>query len=385
MKKNSIILFIISTILLTGCAPSGNASIDSQERVENTMPPELEQMDNEMLDLETYSLVNGPSEYAQSSYPWNRISKGDEGYFYELCLTMRLADPKSESLYVVCNKPNCRHSDESCVATTMNTPISMQTQIYYKGYVYAIGRNEETGYACLYRLSADGSTREEYMQLFRYDREADFIYPSFVINHDTIYYMDENEEQPCIRKCVLGEEEPTVIFASGRSDGTISRLKVYGDFLFFQAGIVCEDGDVKAGIYAYNMRTGETKLVLKHVIAEYTIVDSKIYYSYDGDIYSYDLCTAENVKIIEADVGPNFVSNSQYIVLDNMEAYSWNGEYVCKLAIKNFYDILGMDEDYILAQGPAPKTDEEPYIPKLLVKPASELDDKPFTEYICED
>lgn len=126
-------------------------------------------------------------------------------------------------------------------------------------------------------------------------------------------------------------------------------------------------------------------MVLKDALANYAVVGERIFYVNDGDIYSYDLRTAENIKVIDSNIGPNFVNNDEYIVLDNLEVYSLSGDYVCKLALKSFYQILGMDEEYILARDTGVGSDTEEYVPKLFVKVVSEIDDKPFTEYICED
>lgn len=389
MKKGSIIILTVLTILFTGCSSTKDTEIDNSEGVENTMPSELELLDNEMLDLDKYTLENNSSDYVQSSYSWNFMTRGDSGYYKLIDRNMRMWDFETQTLVTVCNKPNCKHDDDACAANgflaTDQLALDMDNLVYYKGYVYFIGRNSETEYASLYRVAGDGSTREDYMPLFRYDSKAGhFRSPYFLISKETVYYVDNNEAQSCIRKCGLGKGEQTVVFATGCEGGLIYRMKVYGDFLFFQAGTIDEEGEVEAGLYAYNMRSGEVKLVLKNIIAEYAIVDTKIIFSYNADIYSYDLHTAECINVIKGKSGPSFMNNSRYLVMENLEVYSIAGEYICKLALEDFDDILGIDEDYIIAQK-IPSYGDTDRTVKLLMKPISELDDKPFEEYICED
>lgn len=399
MKRKILVGLFVVALLLNGCGPlvdtedigsSQPTQMDGTEDIENTMSSEFEEQENEMLDLNKYSLENDASEYPQTSYPWNNLSKGDAGYYYAGKSMMRLLSPEAESLIAVCNKPNCKHEDNSCVANgyafTLSEWLFMPKQSYYKGYIYFVGQNAETGYVSLYRMAEDGSSREEYMHLFKYDTSASsFRSPYFLLNGDCIYYVDNGEEQRCIRKCELGKETQTVIFSTGRTDGNIYRLKIYGDFLFFQAGIMDEKGNATSGIYAYNMRNGETKLVLNSAIACYSVVGNELIYADGGDICSYDLLTGERVTLIDTDSGGDFRNNNEYIVLENLEVYSLSGEYVCTLAIEDFDDILGMDEDYIIASGPGRKSDDEESVEKLLLKSVAELDDKPFAEYVCED
>lgn len=399
MKRKLFVSVIALSLLISGCATTGDTrttgdtqpTTDSQvtsenpptetgDDGENENPPssEVEPKENEMLDLDTYSLENDAAEYAQTDYPWNFISKGEAGYYYDENRILRLFDPESKTVITVCSKPNCKHEDSSCVANTWGTHISTTAQFYYKGYMYCTEMNRETGDVNLWRIAGDGSSREVSMTLFKYDTEAERQgHPDFVINRDTVYYIDNNEEQACIRKCDLGENKSEVIFAPEASNGMTYRMKVYGDFLFFQSGTMDDDGNFSIAVYAYNMQNGETKQVCWGPISSYAVVGTKLFYVDNSDIYSYDLRTTENAKVIDAEKVVQFVNNNQYIVLNNMEVYSLNGEYVCKLALSSFNDIVGMDDEYILAM------DFEKG--KLLVKPVSELDDKPFEEYSCED
>lgn len=261
MKRIGIVLFIILAMLLVACSAPKDTQTLGSEKIENTLPtmtetsetetttepnstenkPKVDFMPsgNEMLDLDTYTLENDPAEYSQASYPWNYISSSDGGYYYNSGMTLRFFDKESQTAHTVCNKPNCMHEDSSCVAHPAATNLAEETdidimfQIYYKGYVYCIGQNKKSEYVYLCRIAEDGSTRENYMPLFRYDSYAStFISPHYILFQDTVYYVNWNEEQPCLRKCKLGAEEQTVTFATERAGGSVHRMKGCGDFLF---------------------------------------------------------------------------------------------------------------------------------------------------------
>lgn len=242
-------------------------------------------------------------------------------------------------------------------------------------------------YMNLYRIAGDGSTREEYMPLYRIDNVNDHRWPQFVIGRGGMYYSNFDEEQGRLYRYDLDSKKQTVIFDSGVSGGRVYRTKIYGDFLFFQMYASREVGS-EGGVYAYNFKTGETKLVLNHVVAPYSVEGGKIICTYGNGIYSYDLRSAELVKVIDItskeDAG-GFQTNSKYIVLGNFEVYTLSGEYVCKLALEGYDEIIGVDEEYILAEVFVPTISEREGEYVFAVKPISELDDKPFEEYECED
>lgn len=407
MVKRAFVAVIALSLLLTSYGTPADTQItgDTQpDGAENTlptevdwpedavvmMPPGLDTANNEMLDLDTYSVEKPAAEYIETGYNGDcRISKGDAGYYFTNECLMRMFEPESKTVFTVCAKPNCKHEMDVCVANGLlskwSKQLEMNCKVYYKGYLYFLCYDNENGYMKLYRMAGDGSAREEYMTLYRYDPSAESNKgPEFIISNDTVFYTDRNAEIDCLYKCKLGEDEPAVVYDTGDSNGVIYRLKTYGDFLFFQDGAFLADEDYQGGLYAYNTKTGETKQVMKTMASTYSVVRGRILYSYTGGIYSYDLRTAENVRLLEADAHL-LLNNNNYFVLGNLEVYSLSGEYICKLAVKNDNWIAGMDDEYIFAKNYELRDDGTGARDTLLVKPISELDDKPFEEYKCED
>ena len=71
-------------------------------------------------------------------------------------------DKKSEKTIPLCGKPNCTHMEHSCNAY-FSVPLSIQA---YDGSIYVVARGTKSGTESLYRISEDGSKREELKTLY---------------------------------------------------------------------------------------------------------------------------------------------------------------------------------------------------------------------------
>ena len=123
-------------------------------------------------------------------------------------------DIATKSYIPLCNKPNCQHDSEECNAFFNNysivgdvTYISNYIQ-YYDGYVYVIAVDEKSGYVYLYQISPDGSSSKEYMTLYKADLssvngEVDFHSPNVCIHRGYVYFIDNGESAPKIRRIEL--------------------------------------------------------------------------------------------------------------------------------------------------------------------------------------
>lgn len=96
-------------------------------------------------------------------------------------------DGKSEKTVPLCGKPNCKHKDYSCNAC-FNIPLSIQA---YDGNIYVVARGTEAGTESLYRISEDGSEREELKTLYTCETDDASCSLDFVI-HRGYGYMVTN-------------------------------------------------------------------------------------------------------------------------------------------------------------------------------------------------
>lgn len=308
--------------------------------------------DEELLDLKNYNLQYVQDTDAQPCFEWTRMAKSKNGYYYWGEYSMETGngllmffDRATEKTVPVCNKPECSHSDENCNAwfnaesSVMEGVIEYNRNIimFYEGYVYVIGYDFE-GNMYLYKVSEDGSTCEQYMKLYKQDTTVPgdpnsfhFGTPEICIHRGYVYYLEAFESEPRIRRMKMGGDTEEVVFKLTGERSNVYRIKPYGDYVFFQAGNFIDDTctKIEAGVFAYNINTGEIKLVRKGVYSDYVIADNKLYYYHDKGTNVYDMVTGKEERL----EGVN--SENEQIYVDSQYVYVIGSETF------NIYDLRG--------------------------------------------
>ncbi|MCL2137267.1 MAG: hypothetical protein FWH40_07100 [Coriobacteriia bacterium] len=88
---------------------------------------------------------------------------GSSGLVYIQGHTMKYYDFEASQSYVMCNKPNCRHTDDSCVAYCEDRSISGLA--LYGGRVYYFENNYDNWTLDLYCMDLSGENREIVMSM----------------------------------------------------------------------------------------------------------------------------------------------------------------------------------------------------------------------------
>ena len=138
MKKIIIAAYILLCICLTGCG--GTNQKDYGENY------------NQEQDAQNFSMIRNAAATENGFY----VLQDQYVYFI---------DKKSKKAVPLCGKPNCKHKDNSCNAYFTH-PENIQA---YAGNLYVVAGGSEELTCSLYRISLDGSQREELKVLFRYD------------------------------------------------------------------------------------------------------------------------------------------------------------------------------------------------------------------------
>ncbi len=86
------------------------------------------------------------------------VARCDTGYYYlDKCSAsddnLMFYDDKSEESIVLCNKPQCGHDGEECMAYISGSEFKSELY-YYNSYIYMISSKGN-----LVRISADGTQR----------------------------------------------------------------------------------------------------------------------------------------------------------------------------------------------------------------------------------
>lgn len=193
-------------------------------------------------------------------------------------------DEEEHILLPLCNKADCLHdratmNKDSCNAYVQES--SMWTGINYcNGWLYWVDRidPDDGDGNVLYRLSADGSTKE---QLHQWDPYIDGGVENWLVHRDVFYYANGYassdtglQTKSTLKKMsleggVAGKEE--VIFESEEGWETLSLrpLNAYGNHLYISNSYY-EEGDTdffKGGTYVYDIE--------KNQLSELCVPDQK--------------------------------------------------------------------------------------------------------------
>lgn len=358
MKKK--LLYIIAIMLLiTGCSNYKNNELKDTDSTETGITVDIEKVEEEKLDLENYKLEYKSETDTSSYFKWNTLGLSQEGCYYFDSNILKYIDFATKKSVYLCNQPDCDHlTEQNCNANYRDYKgVWFQSNMlqYYNGYIYMLGNKVEdsTEHVMLYKVSKDGSSREEYMELFRTEQNISIgengttsisgIPAKAIIHRGYVYYYIYNEETMKIRRIKLGDNKSEVIYSTSGERGTIYRLRAYGDYVFFQSGNFLDETlvDINAGIFAYNIHTGDVKLVKHDAVREYCVVGNKLYYYSSGqELRMLSLDTQEDCKLLTT--SSTIFADDKYVYTFSrggmLEVYNHQGEKIVFINDSNIAD-----------------------------------------------
>lgn len=379
-KKFFIVCLLSICIFVMSC---GKDTVDPNNAVEDVDTSESDKaitdadiLEQPTLNLDKYSLKSESDDSSDMHLELTYVSKSEYGYyFYEIdhsksMFILMFYEPESGQAIPLCSRPDCRHNSEECNACFINISLDKEEYLdsylqYYDGFLYVIGVDPEYNVS-LYRVSADGSSREKYMHLYKADvtpiqadinsvgEQTDFRYPDVYIYQGYVYYIDSKEMLPKIRRIKLGTDETEIIFESDVEHAMLYRMQFYGDYLFFQTAHYTDDSysELVGGIYAYNIQNGEMSLVKKDAIAPYCVYDKYLYYRALNDIRRINLENGEDIVLISRGGLSYLYVNEQYITAygDVDEVfYTHSGEEIYSVSNTKMTLFVGGDSRFIFA------------------------------------
>lgn len=412
MKKKWLIVLMTAAVCMTGCSaragtvvtesneslPEGIVSethteetieeSQSETSVSQTIEPESTEEERnrigwgdqkeQPLDLINYSLDYQFDTDFQSSFQWTDATRNETGYYFlkdapglEDGLRLCYFDEAAGRYIILCSKPDCAHTDDSCNAYLETNPykgtdIFLASYIqYYEGGVYVAARGTE-GYVNLYRIAADGSTRDKVMPLFKQleDKTSaglEFRYPYVCIHRGYVYFINNMSTKNKIFRIKLGGDTQELVYENDGERPLLYRMKAYGDFLFFQSGNFWDEKciDITSGIYAYNIHTGEVTLVKKDAISEYQVLGHDLYYDGKGTVECYSLDESVGKGSFPILLTDFYVDSERVIYYDNggnhLGVYDTkNGEQ--RLLDGRMWQMIFGDGAYLLAKGDSDPT-----------------------------
>ena len=380
-KKNIFIVCLLSIcFFIMSCGKDtveqNNAVEDVDASGSDKVITDADILEQTMLDLDKYSLRRESDDSSDMHLELTYVSKSEYGYyFYEIdhgkgMFILMFYEPESGQAIPLCSRPDCRHNSEECNACFINIYLDKEEYLdsylqYYDGFLYVIGVDPEYNVS-LYRVSADGSSREKYMHLYKADvtsiqsdssiqgNQTHFRHPNVYIYQDYVYYIDSKEMLPKIRRIKLGTNETEIIFESDVERAMLYRMQFYGDYLFFQTAHYTDDSysELVGGVYAYNIQSKEMSLVKKDAIASYCVYDKYLYYNNLNGISKFNLENGEDIVLISRENLRYLYVNEQYIIAygdDSVVFYTHNGEEIYSVPNAKMILFVGGDSGFIFA------------------------------------
>lgn len=379
MKMKKIIL-CLCIILLTGC--------QNQDRQQKNEPSATVKDENLVLKEWKYVGLQGDS----NEKGYYLIKNREDGisninyYDYETCQEV-----------VLCNKPECKHIDETCTAYLFGGSYTYEIFVY-QDHLYIIENNgmaislsaerEELGPGIM-QMDLDGQNRKE---IYRMKDGFEFEHGSFVVGDDTLYIpFVKNEMVETAKNQSMQISSEKYLYSISLKTGKASKIMdmkyknmmgVYGRSIIMNSYHFDEDPQTYFDQKEYDkydraiMTAKMNYAVLDIDSKEVTTIDAmqdEVGYFYNNKIYS-----VEGTALYELD----FKTNSKNKIVDLPD-----NKYTISMIIKNTVILEKWDDQFIgtykiaLANPQIEELRQYTRAPKQAVQILSEMSDTLLTVY----
>lgn len=292
---------MVSMLLLTGCS-------------------------NRYVDTKLSSTAHIPGEDHQS---WNRFgsvsancfTRAEGGYYYvnEQTDLLTYYDCAAGMALPLCNQPGCEHDSEDCSAYISFYLDYLQ---YYHGYLYALGADwEAPNDLCVYRISADGATRENIGTVLSPEGGAAYrclIHRGYVYCAPYGGGMTQSGVN-VYRFPLSGKGETELIYTAEAKAGGTMMLNAQGNYLYLHYSHFADSkGTSYTGeLYRYQIHEGEIEPVLEGIYRDFAVDGEQLYYDNGKQIMAYHMDTGEETVLAEPGM-PVYLSCAEgYLCYDN--------------------------------------------------------------------
>lgn len=393
-------LAVILTLSLAACGDNNSANL-----------PSVSTGDNNVLGTDFQKNMN-----QSTSYRFYNLCETEEGYYFEFSGMVYFVDKANGASTILCGKPDCLHTDNSC-----NAFINARFLTYYNGKLYYSnsdsvlenGSYEDKGEQ-LYSMNLDGTSHNA-VQAFDFTPNGDSsnYLTAPIVHRGNTYFCYSGKLY--VAKLGSDIENATLIYGEELvDDGTmvVNPNELYyelwadGDIVYFMAKNVKQsDGTYKDTLFSYDPQTNNTEKVWQVPdksevgtwdttgvsVSQWYVSNGHIYFYLSGnDIWYTELSTGETNKLVDLDIDAGVASfSSEYIVLiskevvgvdlinggsalsagDTIYIYGYDGKLVKEISLKKIYEecsdvddcsILWVDDGkiYVQASGSVPQPDK---------------------------
>ena len=259
-----------------------------------------------------YETIMNP-ETATATYSKNIAPSGD-GIYFTLGEYLYFYDYASNETVFLCNKPNCKHNQETdqligqeCNAYSHNAfyggILDMGYLNYYDGHLYMYGPKYDfqTGKLTaevIFEIEKDGSDRKIIHEL----DNQNYSIGEIVMHNGYLYYSTARDDSVGS----LGSLYRINLTTGNYESEEIMKDKLHqiyylfasGDYLYFSCSyLIDQNGNEHYNVIGrFDTTTDEYELIIEGIdelLTNFTIADDDLYYIKDQDTYIYDLSSKE--------------------------------------------------------------------------------------------
>ncbi len=299
------LLMLVIATFFTGCKNNGhNVSendITKSEKVSN-----VKGFSCENFNIETDDQIFFDDNHS--------IIACEEGYYYFSGEFLFFLDKNSEVAVPLCNKPNCTHTSEDLNCNAYFDSEQYYNYLglfYYNSSIYILGNDGKSNSTnlYLYKISKDGSKREQFCHLVEFGSNANDMKIRFIIHKGVGYLAYGGNNEFALYSFVLNDKNSELkkIDEINGVGAEIYRLYGCDSGVSYQYGCFVDesleiyDGGIK--IYLGN----NPQVVVDNAIKPYVIANANVYYETSDGI---------KVKSLNNNLTTNFLTVSKAYSLD---------------------------------------------------------------------
>lgn len=250
--------------------------------------------------------------------PATVIAKGNGGYYLydsDSCLLLYY-EAGTETVSPLCSRPNCQHDSEECSAYFGSYYIDCIQ--YVNDAVYLTGSPvDDSSEVRLYRISSDGTQRQEVMTLFHADGTVNY---RSVIHRGYLYYclMDQDKTELIRRKLDGTSEAETLYLQDDRWDSA-PQLLCYGNYIYLQGTWYTDDtySELNGTIGRICIQDGSYELLKENVYRAFAVNETTLFYDSGSQIIAVDLESREETAIYDSGIPVYLSCDGEGLCLDN--------------------------------------------------------------------
>lgn len=254
---------------------------------------------------------------------------------------LNVYDKNTKVSSLLCNRPDCKHNTQDCVAAVfeprmcMNTLCSYNNNLYYVDYDISAANR-----VALYKVSMDGSSRDNVLTVYEFPEGDDISLQDINVskNGENLYLHtaecydgeDPLNKRTIIYQINLKNESIRKLTEDDKYGGYINICGFNSDYIYYS--IVYFSKDLKnmyGSIYSYNIKNDEKKVLADEIKSVSTLctLDNYIYYNlYQGNVFRYDINTGETEEVIKFE-NPENMSGRLYSDDTYIYYYNFNADY----------------------------------------------------------